>query len=386
MIKLLRLLQGYIVFEAEGGFVERFLNLCKINNINLWNVRNNGVKITAFTTAGEFEALKVPAGKSGMEINIIKKCGLPFFAKAHKWRCGALLGVVLVAFSLWLLSGYIWDVEIKSNDSVKIENFTEVLEDLGVKTGAKKSKIDIPAVQEELLDTFSELSWVSVNIFGTKVQVEYSYAKPQKPIVDKFLLTNVVAGKNGKIIRVEGYSGTNMVKAGDYVTEKSLLISGIVKNADLTESFVHASGRVFAKTENKTVYEKTYKQSVDVIYNDGEVYKFKLFAITVPFGKAPENTTASKTDVLLKGNETVLPFGFIREDYFESSKQEICLSKSQCKLLCLLDGVSEKRENYSEADIEKATYIFSRSNEKANVTVNITCVEDIAVEVPVQME
>ena len=73
----------------------------------------------------------------------------------------------------------------KSTISVStIEGFTEYLAGLGVETGARKSKVDILQVQENLLDTFSELSWVSINIFGTKAQVEYMYAKPQKEIAD----------------------------------------------------------------------------------------------------------------------------------------------------------------------------------------------------------
>ena len=81
MIKLLRLLCGYVIFEASGGFCERFLNLCKINNLNLWNIKNDGVKVVAFTTASEFASIKKPAQNAGMKINVVKECGLPFFIK-----------------------------------------------------------------------------------------------------------------------------------------------------------------------------------------------------------------------------------------------------------------------------------------------------------------
>ena len=76
MINLLRLLQGYVIFEATGGFAERFLNLCKFNSIVLWNVKKEGMKVTAFTTESDFKLINIAAKKSGMEIKIIKKRGV----------------------------------------------------------------------------------------------------------------------------------------------------------------------------------------------------------------------------------------------------------------------------------------------------------------------
>ena len=76
MIQILRLLKGYVEFCADGGFPERFINLCNIKGINLWNVKNDGVKVLAFTTEREFQELKIPAENSGMTIKIIKSRGL----------------------------------------------------------------------------------------------------------------------------------------------------------------------------------------------------------------------------------------------------------------------------------------------------------------------
>ena len=66
MIYILRLLKGFVEFSAEGGFPERFINLCKIRGISLWGVKNDGVKVIAFTTEQEFQELKIPAENSGM--------------------------------------------------------------------------------------------------------------------------------------------------------------------------------------------------------------------------------------------------------------------------------------------------------------------------------
>ena len=33
-------ISGIVTVQIEGFFTERFINLCKINNINIWDVRN----------------------------------------------------------------------------------------------------------------------------------------------------------------------------------------------------------------------------------------------------------------------------------------------------------------------------------------------------------
>lgn len=387
MIKLLRLLCGYVAFEASGGFCERFLNLCKINNLNLWNIKNDGVKVIAFTTASEFALIKKPAQNAGMEINVVKECGLPFFIKRHKWRCGAVFGIFMVFVAVWFLSGFIWEVEIVNDNDVKIEGFTEYLADLGVETGARKSKVDILQVQENLLDTFSELSWVSINIFGTKAQVEYMYAKPQKKIADNKSPTNVVSSKTGEIVLVEGYVGENVVKIGDCVAEGSLLISGVIKNADLSENLVHARGKVFAKTENEII--SISEEDLDCFLTNeiNSIYKLVFFGLKIPFGKIPEEENITTTgEFMFQGNHVVLPVGMERTDCLLLKVDNIQLKEDRCKKNSLLNCVEEKRERFFDSELQSVQYKTEKIGESLKVSAKIICVENIAVEVPFQKE
>ncbi len=387
MIKLLRLLCGYVVFEASGGFCERFLNLCKINNLNLWNIKNDGVKVIAFTTASEFTLIKKPARNAGMEINVVKECGLPFFIKRHKWRCGALAGVFLVFVAVWFLSGFIWEVEVVTDNGVKIENFTDCLADMGVETGARKSKIDVLQVQESLLDTFSELSWVSINIFGTKAQVEYMYAKPQKDIADNINPTNVVSSKAGEIVHVEGYAGQNVVKIGDCVVKGSLLISGVTKNADLSEDLVHARGKVFAKTENEICSITEDNLNGFLTNKVNSVYKLIFFGLKIPFGKtSDEKNITTSGSFMLEGNHVVLPVGVQRVDCLLLKRNSIKLKEDRCKKINLLHCVEKKRADFADCELQSVQYRVEKNGKDLKVSAKIICVENIAVEVPFAKE
>lgn len=386
MIKLLRWLQGYVIFESTNGFVERFLNLCKKNNINLWNVKNDGVKVTAFTSSGEFSEISIPAQRSGMDINIVEEHGLPFVMKRHKWRFGAVCGVVLVAVSMILFSCFIWNVEIIPTTGVKIDDFTEKVEELGVKTGAPKSQIDILMIQEELLDSFSQLSWVSLNIFGTKAQIEYTCGKKQQPIVDTETPTNVIAKKNGEIVLVEGYIGENKVKHGELVAEGSLLISGVKRNADMSETLVHATGKVFARTENILSEEVKNSQSFKFVQKTDVGFKLVFFGLNIPLFAEACDGLSNSTYILLKGNETTLPIGFVRKDTTSLCEQKTCLTNEECVSLGLLDCVKQKRLDFNSAELEAVEYSVSEQTDKITVTTHIICVEDIALESPVSVE
>ena len=380
MIQLLRLLKGYVQFCAEGGFPERFINLCNIKGINLWDVKNDGVKVIAFTTEREAEKLKIPAENSGMTLKIIKTRGLKNFVKHHKWRCGVLSGIVL-AFCFWIfMSGFIWEIEILETEGVNVESFTESLADSGVKIGARKSKIDVIQVQNHLMNEYSELLWVSINIFGGKVQVEMSEFIDQKEITDTKKPVNIVAGKEGEIVLVKGYRGVNAVKEGDNVTKGTLLISGVVKNFDGSEYLTHAKGEVFAKTKNIEKTTCLYKNKLAISTQPDRRYYLYVFSLKIPVSLKIKVDILTENKKLLKSGEAVLPFGIIREDGFRKQEKIIEYSPAQSKLYALLDGVEKKREDYNKSDLKSVEYEFVDKGDCGEINVKVNCIEDIAEE------
>ena len=127
MIQLLRLLKGYVSFTAEGGFPERFVNLCNSSEIVLWDVQNDGVKVKAFTTLRDFKRIENPAKNSGMEIKNVTERGLKAFINRYKYRFGLCLGALIAISIIAFLSGSIWEIEIVSESGVNVEAFTESL-------------------------------------------------------------------------------------------------------------------------------------------------------------------------------------------------------------------------------------------------------------------
>lgn len=386
MIKFLRLLKGYIIFCAEGGFPERFINLCRIKGVSLWNVKNDGVKVRAFTTEKEYELVKNAAENSGMALKIEKKCGLKFFAINHKWRCGALFGVFMAVFFWAVMSGFIWEVEILEVEGVNVENFTETLSEFGVKPGARKAKIDIQDVQNKLMNEYKELLWVSVNIFGTKAQVEMSVAVNEKSEADDKLPKNIVAKKDGTVTLVKGYFGENVVKEGDTVVQGQLLISGVTVNADGSENFVEAGGEVLAKTVTVSEVTQSLKETVKITTDSQERFNIYLFGLKIPLGKKPKGDFESESRIFWQSEESTLPLGVFRDENLSFYETTAKLSEKEAMLSALLESVTEKRTEFRDAETEKAAYSFKGEKNAVTVTSKIECVEDIAKESPIEFE
>lgn len=380
MIKLLRLLSGYVVFEVRGGFPERFLNLCKLRGVNLFSAKTERDRISAVTDIRGFGFIDEISEKSGMTVEIKSERGLPFFLKRHKYRCGALVGIVLVISFIAFMSGFIWQVEIVGDDASKNLQIEEDLRDLGVYSGARKSKIDILETQEELLLIRDDITWVSINIFGTKARVEYTPVKEKIPFTDTESPVNIVAEKRGRITLVECYSGTKTVKEGDYVAEGDLLLSGVTANLDGSENIIHASGKVFAQTETEYEYQCSFEYDGYITGSSDTSYSLNVFGLKIPIGRSVREDNKTAVYINVQGNDTELPVGLVRFDGFSCNKAKITLTEHQALLMTVSDAIEEKRREYADAEIERLTLIYENTDGIFVLKQTVFCIENIAKE------
>ena len=381
IIKLLRLLLGYVEFQATGGFPERFLNLCNINGITLWNVQNDGVKVKACTPIKAYRNIRKPAHKSGMKVKITRKRGLPFFVKYNKARVGVLIGAFVSVVLLFLSSCVLWDVEVTGNTKIKNEELLESLSGYDVRVGSVKSEIDTKSVESQLLKEYPELSWASINIFGMKAVLEVKENKDMPEIIDDNIPMNIVAKKDGRIILVNGYSGTNVVKEKDVVLSGDLLISGIKINQDGSERAVRAKGKVFAETTTNLSAEISRFQEVKVISETNIRHKIYVLGVEIPLWVKYKGEKLYNGKKLLKGDSTMLPLGITWEVYYVLNYETIELTDEEISLLSLSEVVKKKRNEFSdECEILKTEY-KKKATEKGIVIENkVVAKENIALE------
>ena len=237
VLRFFRFLFGYVSFSARGGFPERFLNLCRHNNILLWELRCSDSVITACTDCGGYKKIRSVARKSGMKVRITKKHGLPFFLERHSRRVGVLIGACFCVAAVIILSTRIWSIDVTGNVRVPSETIIGAFEELGVKKGVAGSKINISSTEIAALKKLPEISWININISGSAavIEVRETVKSPEIDVNDS-TPTDIVAARDGQIVILRPFNGTQEQVIGNPVLKGDLLISGVEENGDKTVS------------------------------------------------------------------------------------------------------------------------------------------------------
>lgn len=386
MIRLFRYLRGYAVFCVGGGFADRFLNLCRLRGIVLWNVKYEDDKVFGFTLLENLPLLTDPVKNSGMELLSAEKHGLRCFLKDHKRRAGALAGLFITAVCLFLLSQTVWDVVVPEIDGVNAEAFTASLADLGVKRGAFKRSIDIPAVQRQLLNKYASLVWVSVNIFGSRVEVEVIPVEPEPETVDLTTPTNVVAAKAGKITLIERGAGTQTVKTGAFVSKGELLLAGVVTYRSGAEHLTHAHGHVFAETKSEFSASVPAAYRTVVTGTARTVYRPYFFGLSLPLGVSRDGALPSAGEWYARGGDAILPVGVQWRTVYGCAPAAVTLTPAEQFCLALESCAAQKRAELAAAEITGCRTAVSEDGGATSVTVTVDATEDIALLVPIDVD
>ncbi|GAW93442.1 sporulation protein YqfD [Calderihabitans maritimus] len=246
-------LWGYLVILVHGGSPEKFINLTLNRGIRIWDLSwLEDHALLAKVPVAHFKPLRHVARKSGCRIRIRKKVGLPFLYWHFRKRKTLLLGPVLFLLFTYLLGSFVWTVEVSSQKElryVKKNDILRVAEKQGLKPGTLKRNINIEAVAKAIEKSFPQISWVGVEIRGTRASIQ---------VVEKVLLpkeeeekipSHLVAAKDGVITEILVLAGEARVTQGDTVKKGQLLISGVIHPEGPKSSlqYVRARGIVRAR-------------------------------------------------------------------------------------------------------------------------------------------
>ena len=254
------MLAGTVRIECEGGFPERFLNEAAKRDIALWDISRHEISLFCRCKAADYRALRPAARAASVRMRVKERHGLPFLLKPFRLRWGLVVGMLLFVLILQLLASRVWIVRVEGNERVTDEEIREVLEPLGVYEGASPQKIDLPQLQLTALEQLSDVVWLTVNFEGSTATVEVRERKEAQPIAPDEP-SNVVATRDGVIVRIDAVSGQAMVKEGDAVTEGTLLISGVM-DSKVGPLLKHAQGIVTARTTRTLTVTVPFEEKV----------------------------------------------------------------------------------------------------------------------------
>ena len=287
---------------VTGEETLRFVNLCRNNGIELRHLVRRENAIQMEIDAENFKKLRPLVRKTHVKIHILNRHGPAFFFYRHKRRWWFLLGMTVFAGMIYMLSLFVWQIDIDGNRKYTDALILQALAQMDVKTGCRKSEIDLPKIEEELRIMYNEITWVSASIAGTKLQIELregdlkisgssgggqtgnvkrvenreNNPKTQNGESETDLPANLVADEDAIITNLVVRRGTVAVRYGDEVQKGDVLIEGkvYIYNEDETlkkVDYLTAEGDVFGKYQE--LYEKHYQRKHEVRSYTGKNYR-----------------------------------------------------------------------------------------------------------------
>lgn len=221
-------ISGYVEISISGINPERVLNMALSRGLSIWDIRiidNHHYQLKV--SLGGYKALRLLVKNSSCKIKIIRKKGLPFLYMRAKRRKVLVLGTFFFIIALYMMSSFVWFVEIVGNEQIPTEMIKAKAGELGIKIGAPLASFEKNKVAEELLLEIPELSWVGIQIQGTKIVIEVA-EKTFRSLGDENIPGSLIARENGRIAELLVLKGIPLVEEGDWVKKGQVLILGVV--------------------------------------------------------------------------------------------------------------------------------------------------------------
>lgn len=358
LIRLFRFISGYVVFSGKGGFPERFINLCSMNGISLWDAKSSSGILHAKTSVKGYKKLRQCAKKSGMKIRITKKCGFPFIIAPYMKRKGLFAGIVLSAVIVALLSSTVWTTEVIGNEKFTREQIIEIAEHYGVRTGAFRHTIDLKEIRSAIKAEVEGISWFSVVIDGSHVILHVSETDGTTEIIDSKKPCNIVSGIDGEVLKIETQQGTTAVLPGNAVTKGDLLISGVSEKADGSVFFTHARGTAIIRTKN--THEVSLPSTIDIKKTTDIKNRFtvSIFGLNIPLFINKTDDCIRQDRKFMSYRDTILPVGIIHSKYAQHTDAPMTLTQPQSSLLASFFAFLHEKEIMTDAVPEAESINF----------------------------
>ncbi len=346
----LKFFQGYVRVRLTGYAPERFLNLCSNRNILIWNLEYREEHYEFCISVRGFRQLKPLLRKTKTRLIILQRYGLPFWLHRYRKRKLFFGGIFFCGAALYVLSLFIWNIQIQGNQHQTDSTILKFLEENEVYHGIPKSRLDCAALEELLRSQYEDVIWASVKIQGTRLIIDIQEnlatnqtAEPAEDAAGETAPSDLVAEKDAEIFQIFTRKGTPHVEKGSQVAAGDLLVEGrlpIYNDAGEIVNYQYCSSD--ADILGTTVYE--YEDHFSLDYQDKvftgatkKSWQISFFQkqIRLPFGNHHFRYCDKVTSELpLKiGESFYLPIVLYREEAKEYVLKEKTYTESEAKAL-----------------------------------------------------
>lgn len=377
-----RYIRNYLTISAQGGFSERFLNLCNKNKISIWNLNFNKNGFTANVYGKDFSRIRHVARKSGVSLKIISKSGLHFSLHKHRKRKGLLIGAIFALFFMLLMNLFVWEIEITGSENISREKVMSVIKKVGLEYGTFSPAFDRIDASRNAINIFDgDILWMAINIKGSKATVEIREMKKAVSDNSNTNPSNLMADFDGILIQTETHSGVQNAYSGELVSKGEILISGIYENEDGSTMYQHSEG-CFSALHQKTL-EKNYNDELEFkAFSEEKICNaFDAFGIRIPLSHIlfSDNHIYSYNSNLTYANKP-LPFYVVKHFTAEYKK---CNESILGKLYYIDAFTVNEYEKMKNTLIINRKYTLTNTEGIYNINCDYKCIDYIGKSVPI---
>lgn len=263
---MFRFLRGSVKIKINGNSLERFINLCRNKRIVIWGIEVREDSYSMYIHASDFKRMKPCAKKTKTCIRIIERKGMPFFLFQYRKRKLFFFGILFCCFLVYCFTFFVWEISFVGNSYITDEVLEEYLYSQKIYEGMQKRRLDCAQIAKDLRIAFSDITWVSASIDGTKLRIEIKEKLQTTDNAERKEPCDLVAKEGGRIVNMVTRNGTPLVKVGDLVEAGDVLVSGRIDirndaGETISQNYVQADADI---TLERTVeYQNTCQESYE---------------------------------------------------------------------------------------------------------------------------
>jgi similar to stage IV sporulation protein len=385
MERLTDLLRGCVTLKAGGAFPAGLLNRLARGGVVFWNVvPEDPFTLTLTIRTRDVKRAQEIAKRCQCTLAAARGRGAPAALRRLRRRVMLVLGLILCLAFLFWSSLYIWDIEVVGNENVSTEEILIALQEEGVGVGSFWPPFSGEDIRSRVLLRLPELSWITVNVRGSRAEVIVRERIPKPAIIPEKEACDILAAKSGIISEMRVLRGETLVKPGQTVLEGETLVSGLVSSSFAPPRLAHAMAEVKARTWYEFTAAASLKQEKK-LSSDTEKTRFALVILgrRINF-YAGSGIPEPKCDKIImkwqlaKEGVFTLPVSFVRETL--RPFYTVSVSRDPQAVQTELETALAERLNAEIGDggeIRETAFTVSRDGDLLTVTLRAECVERI---------
>ncbi len=381
LLDFVRWIQGFVRFKIIGKFPERFVNIVSKSGISIWDTISTDEGLCASMYVKDYKRIRKLTKKSLVRLKIYSKHGLPFFIRKYKNRVGVLIGIVVFLLSVFLMSNFVWTIDISGLETISQAKVISVLEENGLYVGTYKPNVSFKTIERDTMLDIEDIGWMSVNVLNSHASVEIKEKRKPPQVDDYHQPANVKAKRDGLILDINTYEGKALFEKGSAVVKDQMIVSSVIEYKLGSVGLVRANAMVLAQT-NRDVTFKVKKDTKKYIFGEQKRRRvLNIFGLNILFDTA----FADETESLVRYStssldffDTILPVSVNTKNLYEKEQVPFIVNEKNAKKI-LYDKAALYESFYlDECIIKNREYKFFETDTHYCLNIKFTCHEDIA--------